>query len=100
MQEQGSEVCVVCVRASELCWQTCPYCFPRSVQYKKVIHIPCITTAHMRKVKAYVQMLLMHGSPLIDTGLGSAKFFSCNPILFAVCTSTLSKLCRNVYSGM
>jgi hypothetical protein len=24
----------------------------------------------------------------------------CNPILFAVCTSTFSKLCKNVYSGM
>jgi hypothetical protein len=26
--------------------------------------------------------------------------FYCNPILFAVCTSTFSKLCINVYSGM
>jgi hypothetical protein len=24
----------------------------------------------------------------------------CNPILFAICTSTFSKLCINVYSGM
>jgi hypothetical protein len=28
------------------------------------------------------------------------RFFFCNPILFAVCTSTFSKLCVNVYSGM
>jgi hypothetical protein len=27
-------------------------------------------------------------------------FFFCNPILFALCTSTFSKLCINVYSGM
>jgi hypothetical protein len=25
---------------------------------------------------------------------------NCNPILFAICTSTISKLCKNVYSGM
>jgi hypothetical protein len=24
----------------------------------------------------------------------------CKPILFAICTSTFSKLCKNVYSGM
>jgi hypothetical protein len=29
------------------------------------------------------------------------SFFFCNPILFAICTSTFSKLCKkNVYSGM
>jgi hypothetical protein len=27
-------------------------------------------------------------------------FSFCNPILFAICTSTFSKLCKNVYSGM
>jgi hypothetical protein len=26
--------------------------------------------------------------------------FLCNPILFAICTGTVSKLCINVYSGM
>jgi hypothetical protein len=24
----------------------------------------------------------------------------CNPILFAICTSTFNKLCKNVYNGM
>jgi hypothetical protein len=27
------------------------------------------------------------------------EFFFCNPILFAICTSTFSKLCKNIYSG-
>jgi hypothetical protein len=26
--------------------------------------------------------------------------FFCNPILFVICTSTFSKLCKNVYSGI
>jgi hypothetical protein len=26
--------------------------------------------------------------------------FFCNPILFAICASTFSKLCENVYNGM
>jgi hypothetical protein len=26
------------------------------------------------------------------------KLFFCNPILFAVCTSTFSKLCKNMYT--
>jgi hypothetical protein len=26
--------------------------------------------------------------------------FFCNPIAFAICSSTMNKLCKNVYSGM
>jgi hypothetical protein len=26
------------------------------------------------------------------------EFFFCNPILFAICTSTFSKLCKNMYT--
>jgi hypothetical protein len=29
-----------------------------------------------------------------------AIFVSRNPILFAICTSTFSKLCKNLHSGM
>jgi hypothetical protein len=31
---------------------------------------------------------------------GNIPHFFCNPILFAICTSTFRKLCKNVYSGM
>jgi hypothetical protein len=39
-----------------------PLLFSSLRHYKKVIHIPCITTAHMRKCETYVQILLMFGS--------------------------------------
>jgi hypothetical protein len=32
--------------------------------------------------------------------LHPVTIFFCNPILFAICTSTFSKLCINVFSGM
>jgi hypothetical protein len=29
-----------------------------------------------------------------------SDFFFCNPLLFAICTSTFSQLCKILYSGM
>jgi hypothetical protein len=40
--------------------------------------------------------LWYHVPPL----MALSRSFYCNPILFAICTSTFSKLCINVYSGM
>jgi hypothetical protein len=47
--------------------------------------------------------LLGRYSSLADSGHGVSyndAIVICNPILFAICTSTFSKLCKNVYSGM
>jgi hypothetical protein len=36
---------------------------------------------------------------VLEQGLKMWHFF-CSPILFAVCTSTFSKLCKNLYNGL
>jgi hypothetical protein len=37
----------------------------------------------------------------VETVVSDVKrriFFFCNPILFAICTSTFSRLCKNMYT--
>jgi hypothetical protein len=61
---------------------------------------------HSSQTLVYVAMFL-RSIDFVSDELRNSKtlmvmclIFFCNPILFAICTSTFSKLCKNVYSGM
>jgi hypothetical protein len=50
------------------------------------------------EVQLYILTLALHAGGWSLIPAIQQEFF-CNPILFAICTSTFSKLCKNVYIG-
>jgi hypothetical protein len=56
---------------------------------RKLVGLTVVTVAGYRNVDT-----------LLESVLHSAKRFFLSPILFAICTSAFSELCKNVYSGM
>jgi hypothetical protein len=55
-------------------------------------------TVLLRNIRRNPTTLALLQMPNDLSLIGTQEDFFCNPILFAICTSTFSKLCKNMYT--
>jgi hypothetical protein len=57
----------------------------------------CGTVSKLSNINL-LNILVVTREPIYTEHYHTVQNYFCNPILFAICTSTFSKLCKNIYT--